>query len=228
MLGHGSRGARSGAGEKQWRGGPVWTDTGIGPAVAVAAREPGSPRDMEQDGTAEQTGATTDEVLAEVLPLVYRDLRELAQKTLRGPGTPSLQPTDLVHEAFLRLTKERSGWADRPNLMVAASVAMRRALVDHLRKKRATKRGGDMARRDDVHEVAIHDRRFDALDLEDALRGLEAEDPAAAEVAELRLFGGLGTADCAVALDVSTRTVERRWRFARAWLLTALGGEQAQ
>lgn len=181
---------------------------------------------MDQDTTNEPEAQASETVLAEVLPLVYRDLRELAAKTLRGPGTPSLQPTDLVHEAYLRLSRDRSGWADRPNLMVAASVAMRRALVDHLRRKRTSKRGGDMARREDVHEVAIHDRRFDALDLEDALRALESEDAAAAEVAELRLFGGLGTADCALALDVSTRTIERRWRFARAWLLAALGAEE--
>ena len=93
-------------------------------------------------------------------------------------------------------------------------------------KKRAAKRGGDMRRTDTAHEVALHDRRFDVLDLEDALRTLESEDAAAAEVAELRLFGGLGVDDCANALDVSTRTVERRWRFARAWLLAVLTGEE--
>ena len=181
---------------------------------------------MHDDGAARrQPQSATEAVLAEVLPLVYRDLRDLAAKTLRGPGTPSLQPTALVHEAYLRLSRDRNGWADRPNLMVAASVAMRRALIDHLRRKRAAKREGAVAQIDEGMEVAIHDRRFDVLDLEDALRELEAEDAAAAEVAELRLFGGLGTSDCATALDVSTRTVERRWRCARAWLLTALGGE---
>ncbi|MEM9382492.1 MAG: ECF-type sigma factor [Planctomycetota bacterium] len=179
---------------------------------------------MHDDRASEHQPPTASEaVLAEVLPLVYRDLRDLAARTLRGPGTPSLQPTDLVHEAYLRLSRDRNGWTDRPNLMVAASVAMRRALIDHVRRKRAAKREGAAVRMEEGMEVAIHDRHFDVLDLEDALRELESEDAGAAEVAELRLFGGLGTTDCATALDVSTRTIERRWRFARAWLLTALG-----
>ncbi|MEM6672445.1 MAG: ECF-type sigma factor [Planctomycetota bacterium] len=162
-------------------------------------------------------------VLDEILPQVYGDLRELAVRTLKGPGTPSLQPTDLVHEAFLRLSRDRSGWSDRPNLMVAASVAMRRALVDHVRKKRAAKRGGGAAPSPDAYALVVHDRRFEILELEDALRELEREDPAAAEAAELRIFGGLTNREAAAALAVSTRTVERRWRFARAWLITTLG-----
>ncbi|MEO0651150.1 MAG: ECF-type sigma factor [Planctomycetota bacterium] len=169
-------------------------------------------------------GLSPAEALEQVLPTVYAELRALAAHTL-GPGSPhSVQPTDLLHEAWVRLSKERQGWSDRANLMVAAAVAMRRALVDHVRRRRAVKRGGDRTRVDELDEVAIHDRRFDTLELEDALSRLEALDAEAAQVAELRLFGGFDAEECATALDVSTRTIERRWRFARAWLVDCLGG----
>ncbi|MEM7307870.1 MAG: ECF-type sigma factor [Planctomycetota bacterium] len=162
--------------------------------------------------------------LQSVLPLVYGELREIARRTLAGSGPHSVQATDLVHEAFLRLARDRSGWADRSNLMVAAAVAMRRTLVDHLRRRRAAKRGGGVAPTDELDTIVIHDHSFDTLALEEALQRLAVEEPASAQVAELRLFGGLDPADCARALDVSKRTIERRWRFARAWLVTELYG----
>lgn len=172
-----------------------------------------------------EPGRTPVEALAEVLPHVYAELRELAARTLRSGGPGSVQPTDLVHEAYMRLSRERKGWDSRANLMVAAAVAMRRTLVDHVRRKRAAKRGGDHERVDVLDEIAIRDRRFDMLEVDDALRRLESEDVQAAEVAELRLFGGFDGAECARALQVSTRTIERRWRFARAWLVDALRAE---
>ena len=157
-----------------------------------------------------------------VLPLVYDELREIARRTLGSSGPLSVQPTDLVHEAFLRLTREEKGWSDRSNLMVAAAVAMRRALVDHVRRRRAAKRGGDRARVDGLDRIVVHDRSFDTLALEEALGRLGQEHAASASVAELRLFGGLDSADCARALGVSVRSIERRWRFARAWLVAEL------
>ena len=165
------------------------------------------------------------DALGEVLPMVYRELREVAARALNAGGPVSIQPTDLLHEAYVRLSRERHGWENRANLMVAASVAMRRFLVDHIRRRRAAKRGGNWAREDGLDELAIEDRRFDTLDVEDALQRLEQEDAPAAEVAGLRLFGGYDNAECARALDVSTRTIERRWRFARAWLVNELGTE---
>lgn len=190
-------------------------------AEAARPAQPGEVTRVLND--AERTPA---EALESVLPQVYAELRALAARTLR-PGDPaSVQPTDLLHEAFLRMTKERSGWDDRAHLMVAAAVAMRRTLVDHVRKKRAAKRGGDRQAIDALETIALEDRRFDTLEIEDALRRLEGEDPDAAQVAELRLFGGYDNAECADALDVSTRTVERRWRFARAWLTHEVTGAE--
>ncbi|MEM7203652.1 MAG: ECF-type sigma factor [Planctomycetota bacterium] len=163
-----------------------------------------------------------------ILPLVYRELRELARQTLESSGPLSIQPTDLLHEAYVRLSREQKGWSDRANLMVAAAVAMRRALVDHLRRRRAAKRGGDRVRVAGLDRLVVQGRSFDTLELEEALHQLATEHPASAGVAELRLFGGLDNADCARALGVSVRSIERRWRFARAWLVSELCGDPWQ
>ncbi|MEM8710027.1 MAG: ECF-type sigma factor [Planctomycetota bacterium] len=165
--------------------------------------------------------------LEEVLPLVYRELQDLASRALANGHPLTLQRTDLVHEAYLRLSKQESGWTDRPNLMLAAAFAMRRALVDHIRRRRSAKRGDGVRAIDDSAQIAVMDRRFDVLDLEDALGRLEEEDKEAAEVACLRLFGGLSNAEAAEGLSVSTRTIERRWRYARAWLVAELGQADA-
>ena len=165
--------------------------------------------------------------LESVLPHVYRELRDLAARTLAQGRPLSLQPTDLVHEAYLRLSRDEQGWSDRPNLMLAASFAMRRALVDHVRRRRAVKRGDGRRVSEGADRVAVDDLRFDVLDLEDALTSLEAVDSDAAQTAALRLFGGLTNVEAADALAVSTRTIERRWRFARAWLVTELAGDAA-
>ncbi len=160
------------------------------------------------------------------MPLVYRELREVAQRTLDSSGPLSIDPTDLLHEAFLRLSRERKGWDDRANLMVAAAVAMRRAIVDHVRRRRATKRGGEHSQRQDgLDRLVMQGRRFDTLELDEALRQLAVEHPGAAGVAELRFFGGLDNRECARALGISVRSIERRWRFARAWLVSELYGD---
>ncbi len=162
-----------------------------------------------------------------VLPRVYEELRDLARKAL-GPESRALtlQPTALVHEAYLRLQKDRAGWVDQSHFMVAAATAMRRVLVDHIRTRRSAKRGGGRRASADAEQLAIEDRSFDVLAIEEAMRGLEAEDEDSARVAELRVFGGLSGVDCAEALGVSSKTVQRRWRFARAWLIASLEGEE--
>lgn len=165
---------------------------------------------------------TPASALEAVLPIVYLELRELAVRASRASSGISLQPTEVVHEAFIRLSADRSGWPDRNNLMVAAAVTMRRVLVDHVRRKRAARRGGGVAPLELDESLVMHDRRVDTLLLEEALRRLEVEDVEAAAVAELRVFGGLEVSECARALDLSVRTVERRWRFARAWLSSEL------
>ena len=159
-----------------------------------------------------------------VMPLVYEDLRALAVKTMASRSL-TLQPTALVNETYLRLTRERKGWSDHNQFMVAAAVAMRRALVDHLRRRSAAKRSHERRSNVDVETIAIEGRGFEILALEDALTTLEREDASSAQVVELLIFGGLTGAECAEALGVSRRTIQRRWRFARAWLVERLAEE---
>lgn len=164
------------------------------------------------------------ELLDELIPAVYDELRELAEKTLGGRARSlTLQPTALVHEAFLKLGAERNGWASRANFVIAASIAMRRVMLDHVRSRNAQKRGGGRRADIDVITVAIEDRTVDVIDLDEALRHFEHREHEAAQVAQLRIYGGLTLQEIAAALDVSEKTVQRRWRYARAWLVAALG-----
>jgi RNA polymerase sigma factor (TIGR02999 family) len=164
----------------------------------------------------------------QLLPLVYDELRRLAACELarETPGQ-TLQPTALVHEAYLRLVGEAEGphWDNRGHFFAAAAQAMRRILVEIARGKQAVKRGGDRARADlDVDQVAIPEVREDLLALDEALDRLAVADPEAARLVQLRYFAGLTLAEAAGVLGVSPRTADRLWAYARAWLLEALGG----
>jgi RNA polymerase sigma factor (TIGR02999 family) len=165
-------------------------------------------------------------------PLVYEELRRLARlQVRREPARPPIQPTAILHEAFLRLSGAGNiDWQDRAHFFAVASTVMRRVLVDAARARRAAKRGGDVAHVD-------HSRPFDfdalpdaATDpaavlcaLDDALTGLAQWDARRARVVELRFFGGLTVEETAAALDVSPQTVMRDWSLARAWLSRELG-----
>jgi RNA polymerase sigma factor (TIGR02999 family) len=159
--------------------------------------------------------------LDELLPLVYRELHGLAQAKLRGDGQRhTLQPTALVNEAYLRLfgSKEKD-WKDRKHFYRAAANAMRCILINHARDRRRQKRGGGAARVPlDDQMLLFEERALDLLDLEEALRVLEARDARQVDVVELRFFGGLTVRETAEVLGVSPRTVEDDWSFARAWL----------
>jgi RNA polymerase sigma factor (TIGR02999 family) len=165
--------------------------------------------------------------LDRLLPLVYGELRRQARAQLRRerPGH-TLQPTALVHEAFLRLFGQRgTQWQNRRQFFAVASQAMRRALVDHARARAAAKRGAGLTR------VALSDAAraaapldADVLALDQALGRLEQLDPRQVRVVELRYFGGLSAEEAAEALDVSLATVNRDWAMARAWLFRELGG----
>ncbi|MGD1916201.1 MAG: ECF-type sigma factor [Phycisphaerales bacterium] len=169
----------------------------------------------------------TPELLDQLLPVVYDELRELAERTLGEKARSlTLQPTALVHEAFLKLGDERNGWSSRANFVIAASVAMRRVMLDHVRARNAQKRGGGRRADVDVVTVAVDDRAVDVLVLEEAMKQLEQHDPDAAQVAQLRVYAGLTMQEIAAATDVSEKTVQRRWRFARAWLIAAIGDGQ--
>jgi RNA polymerase sigma factor (TIGR02999 family) len=164
----------------------------------------------------------------ELLPLVYGELRRLAKQRLaqEKPGQ-TLQATALVHEAYLRLVDEEAvqGWDSRGHFFAAAAESMRRILVDNARRKRAEKHGGQLARQelDDV-DIAAPAQSEDLLALDDALAKLEAQDPVKAQLVKLRYFAGLTEEDAARVLGVSRATVQRHWRYAKAWLLDELRG----
>ena len=183
----------------------------------------GNGREMGEFTRALRDHDRAPSALDAVMPIVYQELRALAAKTMSGSGSaPTLQPTALVNEAYVRLSRERNGWTDRENFMIAASVAMRRALVDHVRARTAQKRDGRRRSSLDVETIAIEGRACGILAVEETLSKLEREDPESAQVVELLVFGGATAREAAGALGVSERTVQRRWRFARAWLAEAL------
>lgn len=164
------------------------------------------------------------DAFAELMPLVYGELRRLATSYMaREQTNHTLQPTALVHEAYLRLASGHSGrFNNRIHFYGAAAQAMRRILVDHARLRRARKRGADptVVSLDEV-DVGI-DVRLDLVALDDALKRLTEIAPRPAKVVELRYFGGMSIEEVAQLLDIAPATVKRHWTFARAWLHRAL------
>lgn len=162
-----------------------------------------------------------------MLGLVYAELRRLAASYLRGerPGH-TLQPTALVHEAYLRLLNQRQvDWSNRAQLMGLAAVMMRRILVNHARDRIAEKRGGGAEHIPlTLAGEGIGAAEVNVLDLHGALTRLAELDARKGRIVELKFFGGLTTDEIAATLDLSTATVERDWKFARAWLSRELSG----
>jgi RNA polymerase sigma factor (TIGR02999 family) len=162
----------------------------------------------------------------DLFPLVYDELRQLAAaKLAREPAGQTLQPTALVHEAYLRLVdgEPEQKFNGRGHFFGAAAEAMRRILIDQARRKQAEKRGGGRARVDlDDLAPAAGDRTNDLLALDDALAHLSEVDPQAGELVKLRYFGGLTIKEAAAVLGVSPRTADSLWAYARAWLLDQL------
>ncbi|MCC6786082.1 MAG: RNA polymerase subunit sigma-70 [Planctomycetes bacterium] len=165
----------------------------------------------------------------EMLPLVYDELRRIAGQILRpGQGPSTLQPTALVHEAWLKLSKAAEGGAqlnDRCHFLAVAARAMRQVLVNHARDRKAQKRGGGAARvpLDDYLGV-LEAKTGSVVELDDLLMRFAADFPRPAQVVELRVFGGLTLDEAAAALGIAASTVSEDWRFARAWLMRALPG----
>lgn len=162
------------------------------------------------------------EALARLTPLVYDELRRLAESYFRRERSDhTLQATALVHEAYLRLVdKTHPRWKGRAHFFAVAAQQMRRILVDHARRYRADKRGGGQAKIPIEGETVVlsSERPKDLVALDDGLRGLESVDARKAQVIELRYFGGLSVEEVAEVLGVSTATVVNDARFARAWL----------
>jgi RNA polymerase sigma factor (TIGR02999 family) len=174
----------------------------------------------------EAAAAGDRKAAADLLPLVYDELRALAAARMaaEAPGH-TLDATALVHEAYLRLVggENRPTWEHRRQFVAAAAEAMRRILVDHARRVRADKRGGDR------HRVPLDDLPSPAADptdwvqMDDALSRLAALDPGAAELVRLKVFGGASVEEAADLLGVSRASAYRDWAFARAWLRDDLG-----
>ncbi len=167
------------------------------------------------------------ESLDSLLPIVYQELRRLAAGYLRRerPGQ-TLQPTALVHEAYLRLMKDRPGrWQNRAHFCAIAAHSMRQILIERARARGAAKRGGARQRITlDEGLVAGGDRSIDLIALDEALQRLAELDPDQARLVELRFFGGLTVEETAEALDISPATVKRHWTVAKAWLSRELEG----
>jgi RNA polymerase sigma factor (TIGR02999 family) len=164
----------------------------------------------------------------QLLPLVYDELRRLATAKMahEQPGQ-TLQATALVHEAYLRLVDQGQAqhWDSRGHFFAAAAEAIRRILIDGARRKRAAKRGGGLELQDlDAVEIPAPVPAEDLLALDEALAKLEVADPVKAQLVKLRYFAGLTEEDAARLLGLSRTTVQRHWRYTKAWLLGELRG----
>ncbi|MEO1529328.1 MAG: ECF-type sigma factor [Planctomycetota bacterium] len=156
----------------------------------------------------------------ELYEFVYSHLKAIARNRLSTENREkTLQTTDLVNEAYLRLSRQNTSWRDRRHFYGVAAEAMRRILIDAARSRKRAKRGGDAVQQP-LSGVSLPSCEWesDLLELHDALTELERESPENAEIIQLRFFSGLTCQECADLLEVSVSTVERRWRFARAWL----------
>jgi len=169
------------------------------------------------------------QALEALIPLVYNDLHRMARRHLgrERPGH-TLQPSAIVNEVYLRIVGDDGGaggdWQNRAHFFGAAARSMRRVLVDHARAKSATKRGGKGAATLLDTTVMVEPRSVDVIAVDDALEKLSALDPEQARVVELRFFAGLTEDETAEALEISVRTVHRKWLSAKAYLLRELAG----
>lgn len=195
------------------------------PANASKPSQPSSPTIL-----LDRLNKGEQEASEQLLPMVYAELRALAGSHFRGqPVNHTLQPTALVHEAYLRMIDAPSErWQSRDHFFAVAALAMRQILTDSARRRKALKRGGDVARIDvDPGDLGEPDSGgIDIVALEEALQTLEKNDPRRHRVVELRFFGGLEMTSIARVLGVSLSTVEADWRAARAWLSVKLKESQ--
>jgi len=168
-----------------------------------------------------------------LLPLVYEELRRLAAKKMsRESPSHTLQPTALVHEAYIRLVgPEAQSWQGRTHFFTAAAEAMRRILIDKARRKKAMKHGGGHKRINLDHVFLLHDEEYldDVIALDEALEKLSAKDRLKADLVKLRYFAGLPSNQAAKLLGISHNTADKYWAYARAWLRVEItGGEKEE
>lgn len=203
--------------------------------LVISLRSPETSPILKSTGMADHTRETTGitqlllawsggsrEALDTLVPLVYEDLRRVAAAYMRREAADhSLQPTALVHEAYVRLIDQRQvKWRNRAHFFGVAAGLMRRILIDHARARRADKRGGGLERVTLVGDEVAADgpREIDLLALHESLERLAAFDPRKERIVELRYFGGLTIEEAAEALGISEATVVREWTIAQAWL----------
>ena len=190
-------------------------------------KTPKSPTPNSQRGGGDGGPHNADLDVDALLPVVYQELRRLAASYLRRekPGQ-TLQPTALVHEAYMRLLKDRPDrWQNRAHFCAIAAHSMRQILIERARARGAAKRGGARPRVTlEEGLVAGEDRSIDLLALDEALERLAALDPEQARLVELRFFGGLTVEETAEAMNISPATVKRHWTVAKAWLTRELEG----
>lgn len=171
------------------------------------------------------------DALEQLLPLVYNELRRLAARYMQSEREGhTLQPTALVHEAYLRLTnQDRADWQNRAQFMGVAGQLMRRILVDYARKRCTVKRGGTVLTLDEnaPQQLADASKPEEILAVHLTLERLERLDPRQGKLVELRYFAGLSAAEAAEAMGLPLRTVEREWATAKAWLRAQLVGEES-
>jgi RNA polymerase sigma factor (TIGR02999 family) len=205
--------------------------------MAKRASEAKEPRERAErakprarDGAGEPGGHSPSVNADDLMPLVYAELRRLAAHYLRGerPGQ-TLQPTALVHEAYLKLLKDRpERWQNRAHFCAIAAHAMRQILIERARARGALKRGGNQPRItfDEGLNASASESPIDMVALDAALDRLAALDAGQARIVELRFFGGLSIEETADAMEISPATVKRHWAVARAWLAKELESDQ--
>ena len=167
-------------------------------------------------------------ILDELFPIIYQELRNLAVRRLKGEKqNHTLQPTELAHEAYLKLVDQNSyGFKNRTQFFALAAKMMRNILVDHAKSKKAVKRGGEMQKVSlEKTIVSIAEMDLDILALDSELKKLAEMDEDKCQIVELKFFGGLTTKEIAEVTGKSTATVEREWSFSRAWLHQKLKAE---
>ena len=178
------------------------------------------------DSTASEDVRSVDALL----PMVYEELRRMADARMAGQSeSHTLQPTALVHEAWLRITgNSECTWNDRAHFMATAATAMRTILIDHARKKTRKKRGGGEWKRVDIDQVELTapDAEEVILAVDEALQRLEQVNPKWARVVVMKFFGGLSNREVAETMDIGTTSVDRYWAGAKAWLMNEFRGER--
>lgn len=188
----------------------------------------GPSRQASIDACFEQLASGDETALDRLLPHIYEDLRSLAAAVFRGSAQRTLQPTVLVHEAWLRLSSRGNGdgFSGRKHFLRVAAIAMRQLLADHARRRRALRRGGAQEQVELLDDMAWTEgsEPIDVVALDDALARLQQVDERLARVVELRFFAGLTHEETAEVLGIAPRTARLDWQMARSWLRRALDG----